>query len=581
MIHPIPEDIIQDIPEHFTDPFRYTPHPLVQFAAREVISHVDSLAIDGFAEGKMLGALIVETEAGQIGYLAGFSGSVDGRSFVEGFVPPVYDLLDPHGHYKVHEAEIVEINRKISALENSSDLAVLREEFIKAESARDEEITLMKARMAISKKERELIRCELDGDLVRLAELTKESQFQKAELRRLKTSWGDRISDIRKKIEVTTSGIASLKAERAAMSDRLQRWIFEQYIVYNAAGESSSIWDIFAAQGLVPPGGTGDCAAPKLLNHAFRNRLKPLAMGEFWYGRPSETAVRVQGHFYPSCTSKCGPLLSYMISSTSYTGSCKGHKNPGRPWPGEWEGSNEVGRDLVFTPHEGSEIIYEDEAIVIVEKVAGMPSVPGLDGRWSLLEWLNSDRHKSSIEPSCTYEAVHRLDMDTSGVMVFAKTPEAAVNLRKQFEEHTVKKTYIARLCPAGTNAMSNNNKILAQGAKGTIELPLSADYDERPRQKVDMVHGKTALTGYEVSALNEDGTIDIIYHPHTGRTHQLRVHSAHPLGLCRPIVGDLLYGGHTEQSAAARLHLHALSITLQHPTLNTTLTFSGKSTCY
>ena len=562
MIHPIPEDIIIDIPERFTDPFRYVPHPLVQFAAREVISYVDSLNSEGFSAGKMLGILIVQTETGQIGYLAGFSGSVDGRNIVEGFVPPIYDLLDPHGHYKVHEAEIIEVNRKILTLEHSSDLADLRKELIKAEQARDEEIGLMKARMSISKKERELTRCELDGDLVRLAELTKESQFQKAELKRLKTSWEARISDIRQKLDIMMSRIASLKAERAAMSDKLQKWIFEQYIVYNAAGGSSSIWDIFSAQGLVPPGGTGDCAAPKLLNHAFRHGLKPLAMGEFWYGRPSETAVRVQGHFYPSCTSKCGPLLSYMILNTSYMGSYTECKNPA-------------------AIHIGTEIIYEDEAIVVLEKVAGMPSVPGLDGRMSLLEWLNSDRHKSSLEPSCTYEAVHRLDMDTSGIMIFARSPEAAVNLRKQFEDHTVQKTYIARLCPADTDVWSKNNVILKQGDKGTIGLPLSADYDERPRQKVDMAQGKPALTEYEVSAVNEDGTIDIIYHPHTGRTHQLRVHSAHRLGLCRPIVGDLLYGGHTCHSPAARLHLHALSITLRHPIDNTLLTFSGESTRY
>ena len=558
MIHPIPEDIIQDIPESFTDPFRYIPHPLVQFAARELMTHVEGLQLDGFCEGKMLGVLIVETEAGQIGYLSGFSGSVNGRSMVEGFVPPIYDLLDPQGLYKIHEAEIVKINNEISDLEDSSILSSLRQELSEAERNRDEEIALMRARMAISKRERDLIRCELDGDLPRLAELIRESQFEKAELKRLKTSWEDKISDIRQSLDMITSRIASLKAERATMSDKLQRWIFEQYIVYDAAGGQSSIWDIFAAQGLVPPGGTGDCAAPKLLNYAFRHKLKPLAMGEFWYGRPSETAVRVQGHFYPSCTSKCGPLLNYML--TSGDGSKKSYTETDQP---------------------ECAIIYEDEAIVVVEKVAGMPSVPGLDGRRSLLEWLNFDRHNSSLGPSCTYEAVHRLDMDTSGVMVFARSPEAAVCLRKQFEEHTVKKTYVARLCPADPNIRSKNNVVLKHGDKGSVNLPLSADYDERPRQKVDMVQGKTALTEYEISAVNDDGTIDIIFHPHTGRTHQLRVHSSHFLGLCRPIVGDLLYGGHTCQSPCARLHLHALSITFRHPIDNSPLTFSGRSTCY
>ena len=107
--------------------------------------------------------------------------------------------------------------------------------------------------------------------------------------------------------------IDTLRKCRAEMSDGLQKWIFRQYVVHNAAGEERSIYDIFDMEYLIPPGGTGECAAPKLLEYAYRHGLKPVAMGEFWYGTSPETAVRTHGHFYPSCTSKCGPLLGYML----------------------------------------------------------------------------------------------------------------------------------------------------------------------------------------------------------------------------------------------------------------------------
>ena len=217
-----------------------------------------------------------------------------------------------------------------------------------------------------------------------------------------------------------------------------------------------------------------------------------------------------------------------------------------------------------------------------------MPSVPGLDGRISLQEHLEarSSHHQDSSSTPVSIHAVHRLDMDTSGVMVFAKTAEAAVNLRRQFEEHTVRKTYMARVS-AGTDVPSKTGK-------GAIDLPLSPDYDERPRQKIDFRQGKPAHTEYEIVRINEDGTADLLLHPHTGRTHQLRVHCAHHLGLGRPIVGDLLYGGHSVYGCNAdnrmatstkgvpgRLCLHALSITFRHPETGQELTFTSDRLSY
>ena len=635
------------IAEGFTDPFRYIPHPLVTKAARIVmhkVSRLEECLKKGFEEGKMMGVLVVNVPADvsdftdwldekkRIGFLCAFSGSVAGHGFIEGFVPPIFDLCAPEGYYRLREAEISTLNKRIHDVEESPALAELRAELDEAKGARDDEIGQMKARMAISKREREEIRCEL-SDPSRLAELVRESQFEKAELHRLKLSLSERISEIQGRLNAMLSEIRELKQHRAALSDELQKWIFEQYIVHDALGGTSTIWDIFTRQGLIPPGGTGDCAAPKLLNHAFINGLEPVAMGEFWYGTSSDTAVRVHGHFYPSCTSKCGPLLDFMM--TGLFRKCGLEKlNPShdKSWaPPVHEATGGLGfsrppfrnslkeQHIEVQDNDGAEpvVIYEDDRIAVVVKPAGMPSVPGLDGRVSVLEWLNSDERRSVFDQPVTYEAVHRLDMDTSGIMVFAKNAEAAVNLKRQFEMHTVRKTYMARLAPEAC-IMDSGFKLheavlpLNDGEKGRIEIPLSPDYDERPRQKADTAQGKAALTEYEVVSVNSDGTTDVLFHPITGRTHQLRVHSAHPLGLGRPILGDLLYGGYSiysgqsaEQEAeqeteketekahdidssyithaykARRLHLHALSITFRHPSSGEEVCFSSKHHCY
>ena len=529
-----PTEISFDIPERFTDPFRYSPHPSVSLAAdmlMERISGSEELS-EYFSEGKMLGVLVVSDSSGQTGYLAAFSGNIAGRSHIEGFVPPIYDLLDPCGYFKIKEAEITAVNNSITALENGYEFNSLKDKLTQAEIHRDEETGLMKARMAASKKEREEIR-SATSDPSRLEELIRESQFEKAELRRLKLGWEEKISLLKADIKAIQDELNTMKRHRAEMSDALQKWIFSQYIVHNASGESSSIGEIFSRQNLTPPGGTGECAAPKLLEHAYRKGLRPLAMGEFWYGLSPETAVRTQGHFYPSCTSKCGPLLGYMLQGL--TVGPDNHQVCGRP-----------------------EIVFEDDHMIAASKPSGMPSVPGLNGMESLEEWL-CRFYGQKIHP------VHRLDMDTSGIILFARNPEIATALQKQFEEHSISKTYKALLSKA------DEGQSIKTGDTGEISLTLSADYDERPRQKVDPQQGKTAITVYQVSSVRSDGSIDIVFHPHTGRTHQLRVHSAHSLGLGHPIVGDLLYGG----SPASRLHLHAFQISFNHPATGARMTLS------
>ena len=585
-------------------------------------------------DGKMLGVLICrplectnieqishlhrlnhECEDNPIFYIAAFSGTIHGAdgkvtSTIDGFVPPIIDLTDPNGYFKRKEAEISQLNRRISELAASSKLNNLKASLVKAQKGRDEEIAQMQNRINFSKMRRDEIRTETADSNI-LEELIRESQFQKAELKRIKDKWKSSISEIESEIAEAQNEITDLKSLRASMSDELQKWIFENAIVHNALGEVCSIWELFQSQGFTPPGGTGDCAAPKLLEYAYQNGLEPVAMGEFWYGKSPETAVRTHGHFYPSCTSKCGPLLGYMTKGLDVEQEIK-------------------------SASQSPVIIHEDESIIVVEKPSGMPSVPGLDCRLSLQEWLSSreddsNQHDIESQQSKSIIAVHRLDMDTSGIMVFAKTRDAEINLKKQFEEHHVRKTYFARLTsrfiqsnkvklletrgcgtvlppwPQGSRAISKQSSGLLQQAatkweglfrspespttRSSIDLPLSADYDERPRQKVDFRQGKPAHTEYEIVKENPDGTTDILLYPHTGRTHQLRVHCAHTLGLGCPIVGDLLYGAHTCLSPAMtdnstnystdRLCLHALSITFRHPDTGAELTFSSKKLCF
>ena len=521
-----------------TDPFRYRPHPLVIKAARETAEFISSRPEleEEFRKGKMIGILVYKDRDNTTGYLAAFSGNVGGRNKIEGFVPPIYDLLDPDGTFKKGEAELNALNTVIASLESSPEYAGIKESLEVAEKEASEDIMMFRARMDLSKRERDAIRNETD-DASRHEDLIRQSQHEKAEFKRRKEEWNRKIGGLKNELERYSSEIRRLKEERALLSDRLQKWIFGKFIVHNALGESRSIAEIFAAEGLTPPGGTGECAAPKLLEHAFRNNLEPVAMGEFWYGENSHTAVRLHGHFYPSCTSKCGPLLRFMMQGL------------------------ELGKEDKMIPE--PKIIHIDDSIIAVSKPSGMPSVKGLDGRISLEEKLSA------------YGAipVHRLDMDTSGIMVFARNEAAANHLRRQFETHTIRKTYTARLVPA-----TGNPTLLKDGETGKIQLPMSPDYDERPRQKVDTTQGRETLTTYCVVSPSDDiaaenichpATTEIEFHPHTGRTHQLRVHSAHSDGLARPICGDMLYGGCGSlyyDNQASRLCLHASRIDLIHP---------------
>lgn len=547
----LPEEFALGLKEgEFNNPFRYEPCAAVREAAFGLMARIGESPFlsEAFRPGKMLGVLVVKDNSGKVGYLSGFSGLAAGKSRIEGFVPPIFDLTETQGHYRKMEEEISGLVARLRELEMDGAYLALQSSMSELQSEMSAELAQMRARMDISRRARAAERVRSVGP-ERLEELVKQSQFEKAEFKRVKKRFEQGIAELESGLTEYSKQIGLLRQQHRELSDSLQKWIFDHYMVHNSCGEEVSVWDIFAANGIVPPGGTGECAAPKLLEFAFRNGLKPLAMGEFWYGASSGTAVRVQGHFYPSCTSKCGPLLGFMLKGIQLV-----------------ESASEVSQNV--------QVIHSDYDIIVVLKPSGMPSVPGLDGRLSVLDYLKTS-FGEDVYP------VHRLDMDTSGVIVYARTAEAQANLQKQFEDRTVSKTYRARLCPpdkissvpdALTMNASVTSPVSAVPQSGTISLPLSPDYDERPRQKVDFHSGKEAVTEYRILGTNSDGTTDINFHPLTGRTHQLRVHSAHALGLGRPIAGDLLYGGFF--LGVNRLCLHACSLAFFHPTTGKRLVF-------
>ena len=339
----------------------------------------------------------------------------------------------------------------------------------------------------------------------------------------------------------------AIRATSPEHSRELQDWLFEQYVVLNGRGEKRSIRQIFADRGLVPPGGTGECAAPKLLQYALLHGLEPVAIGEFWYGTSPAREIRRSGAFYPACTGKCGPLLTYMMQGLDVA------PNPLES-DAHWNLSDPVVR-------------YEDDTLIVVEKPAGMLAVPGrpvpgVAPRRSLQDWLTDYCGNGAG----SVLACHRLDMDTSGLMVFAKTPEAQASLQQQFERREVSKAYLAWIGRVGTSV------VLAVGDRGKITLPLAPDWYDRPRQMVDPENGKPAVTEYEVLEVRPDGSAFVRLIPHTGRTHQLRVHCAHPDGLGRPILGDRLYGG----TPADRMMLHAAFLSFRHPADGRRLTFES-----
>lgn len=539
-------DIAVSLPERFTFPFCYEPHPAVVKAAEEVQQYIVSVPEwqEEINKGKMFGVLIVEEAEGRTGFLAAFSGLLADSNDHPYFVPAVYDMLQPDGYFKTHEEEISNINQKVKALESSSERKHFMELLEKQKTEAAEAIDAYKTEMAEAKKRRDWIRAESSNTSTQQpanhpplygrgaggeASLIHESQFMKAELRRIKKRFAEEIEKTERQLTIINNEIASLKQQRKQMSDSLQRWIFEQFSMLNAQGERRTLTEIFAETTMgIPPSGAGECCAPKLLQYAYEHGLKPLCMGEFWWGESPVGEIRHHRHFYPSCSSKCKPILGHML---------KGLDVDDDPMLRNWNGELET--------------IYEDEWLAVVNKPAGLLTTPGRNNMPSVWSIMN-ERWPDASGPII----VHRLDMATSGLLVVAKTKEVHQLLQQQFEQRTVKKRYCALLDG------------IPEKKEGEICLPLIADLNDRPRQKVDFANGKEAHTLYKVVEAR-DGQALVHLYPITGRTHQLRVHCAHQQGLNIPITGDELYG-----TRAQRLYLHAAELALTHPVTKSIMAF-------
>lgn len=525
------------LPERFTFPFYYDPHPLCLLAAEKLQKHLETqsdwehnFGLDpsksGMIIGKMFGVLIVQNEDQEIGYLAAFSGKLADENHHAGFVPPVFDMLTEGSFFNVGSEELNELNARIEVLERNPDLLEQKAFLAKEKALRAQELERCKQRNKMAKAARKLRR-EQERETLSPEEfktldtaLSEESKRLSIQLKHLTRDWKARLAKAQAALDVYTNQIVTLQKERKAKSGALQKRLFDQYQFLNQKREPKSLLDIFVDT--PPPAGAGECAAPKLLQYAFQHRMKPIAMAEFWWGQSPKSEIRKHGHFYPTCRGKCEPILSHMLAGIEMD------ENPMLTNPA-------IGKEI--------QVIYEDDQLAVVHKPAEFLSVPG-----KVIEDSVAFRMKIRYPEATGPLVVHRLDMSTSGLMLIAKSQEVHKFLQRQFIKRTVKKRYVALL-----------DGILAQD-EGTIDLPLRVDLDNRPCQLVCYEHGKSARTQWKVVE-RKNKTTRIHFFPITGRTHQLRVHAAHTLGLDMPIIGDDLYGKKGE-----RLHLHAEFIEFLHP---------------
>ena len=578
-----------NIPERMNNPLEYEPHPLCIAACQELQAYLAERKDwrEEIDKGKMFGVLIVEKNDKEIGYLAAYSGQIGGRSDWKGFVPAVFDYLQPDGYFKTHEAKITELNQRIAHLINNPEIKETERILNKLHKVQEHKLNLHKMQITEAKAKRDARRQEasLHPDTKGLTPeeeqaMIKESQFLKAELRRFKKLISQK-TPLEEMYDNYQKGLQEIKQLRKSDSDELQKWLFSQFKMLNDKGESKDLLEIFKEfNQMVPPAGSGECCEPKLLQYAFEHGLKPLQMAMFWWGESPKEEIRHHLHFYPACNGKCKPILHWMLPADVF---------------------EQASADAYI--YNKVEILHEDRELAVIHKPEGMLSVPGKDAQQpSIYSWA-----RKQFPEATGPLIVHRLDMATSGLMVIAKTEFAYHRLQEQFTSHQVQKRYVAIVCckdkeiaqriknaakKASQEASNGNTKETTEDTsrnRGLICIPLMPDYLDRPRQIVNHEQGREAITKYEVLGNEEHGSeerrvkseesnstanheaqssnlkvqcIRLALYPKTGRTHQLRVHCAHREGLDAPILGDPLYGN----VKADRLYLHAEAITFKHP---------------
>lgn len=534
------------------NPFEYIPDAACDEAFGRLTARLEAMKASDIPDdvafcreleaGKMLGVLVAADENGYCHTLCAFSGQAGHEGFNHhGFVEPVFDYLKPGGYFKTGEAEISRLNEETEREEERSESAT--ESYLSARHEADLEIERFKEKCRESKQKRAAIRKETPADEAAIAALIRQSQFEKAELRRLKKRLSDSVEPLAKAMQEARASLMALKEKRKSESEELQRWLFTNFRLRNALGESRSLLDIFADTAMqVPPSGAGECCAPKLLQAAYIRGWQPVSMAEYWYGRPKHGEVRRHGQHYPACRGKCLPILRWMLKGLDI--------EPPLDATGQRYATK-------FEPG----ILFENEWFCVVTKPAGMLSVPGKGKALSVQKWLEERYGAGRF-----VKTVHRLDQDTSGLLIAAFTEESYKVLQSLFATRRVKKTYVAEL----------EGDLTSRGVpdRGRIEIPLAADVLDRPRQRVDFDKGKCAVTEYEITGASQ-GRTRIIFQPLTGRTHQLRVHSASESGLGMPIAGDRLYGNR-QGTDYGRLMLHAHKVEFTFPIDTKTYVFES-----
>lgn len=525
------------LPEKFTFPFYHEPHPIAVIAAQQLQDYLETRTNwmhdfgikdpDGEGTmGKMFGVLVVENEAGEIGFLSAFSGKLVEKEDLEKFVPTLFDSVPGGEFYNIGEQELMKMTDEIDRLEDDAEYKELQKIVANEKAIADKEMVDLRATTIAARKVRKARRKEGKVILspseyeVLEGELSRESVGRKYVLRNTEAELNQALLVISKPLTILTDHIVDLKAKRKARSVRLQQQLFQHYQFLNINGQRKDLTDLF--QGIPISSGAGECAAPKLLQYAFMNDLRPVCITEFWWGKSPASAVRYHKNHYPACTGKCKPILAHMLDGMLVD------DNP-----------------MLTNPALGKELptIFEDDEVVVVNKPAEFLSVPGKTIHDSVQTRMLA-KYPEATGPM----TIHRLDMSTSGILILAKTKDSHKLLQGQFAKRKVKKRYLAVLDG------------VVEGDSGQINLPLRVDLDNRPHQIICYEHGKSAVTNWEVIERSENRT-KVYFYPITGRTHQLRVHAAHPRGLGCPIVGDDLYG-----VKANRLHLHAQRLEFEHP---------------
>ena len=536
------------LPSRFTFPFYYEPHPLCEIAANELQKYLQTqtdfdhnFGIDpskkGLSIGKMFGVLVVQNQQNEIGYITSVSGKLAEKNIHKKFVPPVYDMLTKDSRFLEEEKVLNSINIALEDLDDNNEYLSLQAQYLSEKKKATADIQEKKETLKAAKKERNLQRKKAKIKLTTEAYaafnevLAKESLEAKYFFNNVNRYWEHILNSIKEQSSTFTNEIELLKEQRKTKSALLQQYLFEQYQFLNSKKEVKNLSQLFTNNiEQNPPAGSGECAAPKLLQFAFLNDLKPIAMAEFWWGQSPNKEIRKHKQFYPACQGKCKPILTHMLAGIEMD------INPLLRNPA-------IGKEL--------ETIFEDENLIVVSKPSGFLSVPGIHIQDSVYT-----RIKQQVKNISGPIIVHRLDMATSGLLVLAKNKKAHKSLQSQFINKTVQKRYTALL----DGILTDN--------KGIINLPLRVDLGDRPRQLVCDEYGKPAETKWEVIE-RKNGKTKIYFYPISGRTHQLRVHASHTLGLNIPIIGDDLYGKKSD-----RLFLHADTLEFKHPVTNKKMIF-------